>query len=64
MWRVGRVYEVYKDEDRLVRKVKLMVGTPKLDRKSARKFKLSELERPIHKLVLLHETEDDSQPRS
>lgn len=64
LWRLGRVCDVYKDNDSLVRKVKLIVGSPKLDRRGARKFKLSELERPIHKLVLLHETEDDSQPRS
>ena len=58
LWRLGRILETYPESDGFVRKVRLSVGTLNLDRNGVRKSKLSELERPIHKLILLKETED------
>lgn len=46
-WHIGRVVEAHADEDGLVRKTKLRVGTS-----SSIKY----LERPIHKLILLLES--------
>ncbi|VDI06964.1 Hypothetical predicted protein [Mytilus galloprovincialis] len=57
MWRLGRICKTFIDDDNLVRKVRLAVGSTNLDRRGVRKSKLTELERPIHKLVLLQETE-------
>ncbi|XP_053398192.1 uncharacterized protein LOC128546018 [Mercenaria mercenaria] len=56
-WRLGRVSEVFPSNDGLVRKVKVLVGEPALDDKGKRKRDFSFLERPVHKLVLLQETE-------
>ena len=57
MWRLGRICKTFIDDDNLARKVTLAVGSTNLDRRGVRKSKLTELERPIHKLVLLQETE-------
>ena len=54
-WQLGRVVEASVDEDGLVRKVKLAIATPSLDDKGKRYESLSQLERPIHKLILLCE---------
>lgn len=58
IWQVGRVKETLADEDGLVRTAKLTVGSSRLDKDGKRDSPLNELERPIHKLVLLLETED------
>ena len=55
-WRLGQVVEVYPDQDQLVRKVRLRVGDPTLDKFGRRGAKVSYLERPVHKLVLLLES--------
>ncbi len=56
-WPLGRVTEAMEGEDGLVRKVKLNVGSRKLDNKRRRKAELSVLERPIQKVILLLEIE-------
>ena len=58
-WRVCRVVETLPDEDGLVRKVKLEVGSQNLTSDGKRDRSLSTLERPIHKLVLLTSTQDE-----
>ena len=55
-WRLGQVVEVYPDQDQLVRKVRLRVGDPTLDKFGRRGAKVSYLERPVQKLVLLLES--------
>ncbi|XP_065097354.2 uncharacterized protein [Paramisgurnus dabryanus] len=55
-WRLGRVSETTTDKDGLVRRVKLQLGDSKLGKKGERLHKLSEVERPIQKLVLLLES--------
>ena len=61
-WRLARVMEGKPDKDGLVRKVKLLVGTSKLTSNGKRKDPLTSLERPIHKLVLLHSSAADERP--
>lgn len=56
-WNLGRVVEANKDPDGLVRKVRILVGTSSLDNNGKRLESQSYLERPIHKLVLVHESE-------
>ncbi|XP_053395546.1 uncharacterized protein LOC128555836 [Mercenaria mercenaria] len=58
-WRMGRITEVTicTDDDGLVRKVKLLIGTKVLDSKGCRKESVTYLERSIHKLVLLYNPE-------
>ncbi|XP_060574183.1 uncharacterized protein LOC132731902 [Ruditapes philippinarum] len=56
-WRLGMVSEVFPSNDDLVRKVKVQVGEPGLDNKGKRIRDMSFLERPVHKLILLRETE-------
>jgi hypothetical protein len=58
-WRLARVEEVTKAEDGLVRKVKILVGQPRLDNKGKRTSKALVLERPVHKLTVLVETPDN-----
>ena len=58
-WHMGRVVEVNVDDDGLVRKAKLMVGTSSLNSKGKRVDSVKYLERPIHKLVLLLESETE-----
>ena len=53
VWKLGRVTDAYKDDDGLVRKVKLLVGDRNLAKDGRRTRNLTTLERPIHKLVLL-----------
>lgn len=52
MWHIARIIETFVDADGLVRKAKLVVGS------SDKHSRLSVLERPIHKLVLIKETEE------
>lgn len=56
-WPLGRVTETTKGDDGLVRKVKLIVGSSKLDNRGRRKSELSVLERPVQKVIVLLETE-------
>ena len=56
-WKLGRIEEVYLDDDGLVRKVKLRESNPDLDSKGKRVSDVTFVERPIHKLVLLVEAE-------
>lgn len=57
-WRLGRIHECYTDNDGHVRKVKLVIASSSLDKYGKRQDPVTYLERPIHKLVLLHETEE------
>lgn len=50
-WRLGRVVEVVQDSDCLVRRAKVLVG----ERNQGPPYKLSVIERPVQKLVLLLE---------
>ena len=54
-WRLARVLETVSGKDGLVRKVKISVGDKNLNKKGKRSGKLSVLERPVQKLVLLLE---------
>lgn len=56
--RLGRIHECYTDNDRHVRKVKLVIASSSLNKYGKRQDPVTYLERPIHKLVLLHETEE------
>ncbi len=57
-WRLARVEETYMDEDKHVRKVKLAISDKSLNSEGKRTRPLTFLERPIHKLVLLLESEN------
>ena len=63
---LARISEVFPSTDGLIRKVKLVKGDSELDDSGKRKGPVKELERPIHKLVLLLrvKTRTDSRPRS
>lgn len=54
-WRLARVTETTTDKDGLVRRVKICLGERKLGKRGERLHKMSEVERPIQKLVLLLE---------
>ena len=56
-WTLGRVTEVTEGKDSLVRKVRLIVGSSKLDTKGKRTSPLTVLERPIQKVVLILESD-------
>ena len=57
-WRLARVVETTLEQDGLVRKAKIAMSDPSLDSKGKRTNPVTFLERPIHKLILLHETEE------
>ena len=52
-WPLARVITVAKDEDGLVRKVKVMVGDKQISDRGTRKRPLATLERPVQKLISL-----------
>ena len=54
-WHLAIVTDTIQDEDGLVRKVKMSVGTKKLDKHGKRQGELTVLERPIQKLVVIVE---------
>lgn len=54
-WRLGRVVDVIVDEDKLVRRVKLLMADSALSAVGKRLTRPTILERPIHKLTLLLE---------
>ncbi|XP_034382324.1 uncharacterized protein LOC117726257 [Cyclopterus lumpus] len=56
-WRLGRVSVTTTDKDGLVRRVKVRLGDKKLGKKGERLHKMSEVERPVQKLVLLLESD-------
>lgn len=56
-WRLAKVIEVYPGKDGRVRKVKLLMSDPTLDKNGRRTSKPVHLERPIHKTVILLEAE-------
>ena len=57
-WPLAIVEEVFASKDGRVQKVKIRVADKGLDNKGRRSKAVSYLERPIHKLVLLLETQD------
>ena len=58
-WKVCRVVGALPEEDWMIRKVKLEVGSQKLAPNGKRSQALSTLERPIHKQILLMSTQDE-----
>lgn len=58
-WQLARIVETHVDKDNYVRKVKIVVSSP-LDSKGKRKGPLVVLERPVHKLILLVEGNNNS----
>ena len=57
-WHLAKVVEVYKSADGYVRLAKLLVADGTLDDKGKRIKPAGFLDRPVHKLVLLQETEE------
>ena len=57
MWKLARVEDVFRSEDGLVRKMKLATATPSLDKRGRRIDAVHYLERPVHKLVLIQESD-------
>ncbi|KAL7863273.1 hypothetical protein SRHO_G00122570 [Serrasalmus rhombeus] len=55
-WRLGRVSETTPDKDGLIRRVRVQLGDRHLGKKGERLSKLSVVERPVQKLILLLET--------
>ena len=58
-WRLGRISEACPDADELVRKVRITLADSSLDAQGKRVGSTCSLERPIHKLVLLLESDGD-----
>lgn len=56
-WRLARVTGTTTDKDGLVRRVKICLGDRKLGKNGERLHKISVVERPIQKLVLLLEAD-------
>lgn len=54
-WHLAIVTDTTQDEDGLVRRVKVTVGSKKLDKHGKRQGELTTLERPIQKLVVITE---------
>ena len=54
-WHIGRITLAQPDSDGLVRHVRLILGTKGLDSKGRRQSRLSEVERPVNKLVVILE---------
>ena len=66
MWKLARVEDVFTSEDGLVRKVKLAIATRSFDKQGQRIDAVHYLERPVHKLVLIQESDrnfPDEEPR-
>ena len=58
-WRLARVEEAFLSHDGLVRKVKLAMATRTLDKQGRRTNEVQYFERPIHKLVLIQEGDQE-----
>ena len=54
-WKLAKVKETFPSDDGLVRKAKLSMATPNLDKQGRRNDDFHFLERPVHKLVLVQE---------
>lgn len=52
-WRLGRISETTTDKDGRVRRVKVCLSDRKLGKKGERLHKMSEVERPVQKVLLL-----------
>ena len=62
-WMMGKVTKTVASKDGLVRKAAVMIGSRDLDKQGKRIHKLSTLERPIQKLVLLQpQSSQNTQP--
>ena len=57
-WKLGLVTVAEPDDDGLVRKVSLKTRSSSVNKKGKVIWSVSQLERPIHKLVLLQETSE------
>ena len=57
MWKLARVEDVFTSEDGLVRKMKLAIATRSLDKRGRRIDAVHYLERPVHKLVVIQESD-------
>jgi hypothetical protein len=57
-WKLARIIEAIEDKDGLVRKTKIQISDSTLDKNGKRCNKLTILERPIQKLVLLLEQDN------
>ena len=53
VWKTARIVDVYPSQDKLVRKVKLLMSTSQLDKKGKNLSDRSYLIRPVHKLIPL-----------
>ena len=58
-WKLARVEIVYPGPDELVRKVQLRLADTNMNCKGERTKPASYMDRPIHKLVLLHPAPED-----
>lgn len=56
-WPLAKVIQILPSKDNLVRKVKLQLASNQLDKNGKRLVQPTQLERPIHKLVLLCSTQ-------
>ena len=61
-FQLARIHKLYPDENGLVRKVNLVLADPNLDKHGKRVQKVNYLDRPIHKLVVLIESQDQEFP--
>ena len=59
-WKLGRVCKVLTDTDDHIRRVQLVIGDSTLTKDGKRNKKVSTLERPIHKLILICESEKET----
>ena len=57
MWKLARVEDVFTSEDGLVGKMKLAIATRSLDKRGRRIDAVHYLERPVHKLVVIQESD-------
>ena len=58
-WKLARVVDTFPSEDGLIRKVKLLLATSEIDEHGRASQRRTFLERPVHKLVVLLEGEQD-----
>ena len=57
-WKVAKVVEIFPSDDGLVRRVRLLMATPELDKQGKPLYQRTYLERPVHKLIVLLHKED------
>ena len=61
-WRLGRVTGTTIGKDGLIRRVKICLSDRNLGKRGERLHKMSEVERPVQKLVLLLEADQNQVP--